>query len=381
AILVLLFFLRDIRPTIITSVSIPVSVVFALAAMYFSGVTMNMISMSGLAIGVGMLVDNSIVVIENIYRLRSMGYSAVQSAVSGASQVAGAITASTLTTICVFVPIVFVDGLTKQIFTDLALTVTYSLLASLIIALTFVPAVAKGALVKKTGKTVLGQGGRVVAWYKRMAAKAIINRKKVVLAALVILLASTSVLLLKGFELMPAMSSAQVSATVSMPEGSTLKDTERVNDAIGEELRKIDGVEDVGIMLTTNMASMFGVSAGGQETDVTQTSIYIIMDESKLDQTSEVTKCLNKAADEYNCEIATSADMDITSLLGGSGITMKLYGDDLDKLRSSGAAIENRLREIEGLEEVSDIQENSTDELHISVNKNKAIRHGLTVAQ
>ena len=174
AILILLFFLRDIRPTAITAISIPVSVVFAIALMYFTGVTMNMISLSGLAIGVGMLVDNSIVVIENIYRLRAKGFSAVQAAVSGASQVAGAITASTLTTICVFVPIVFIDGLTRELFMDLALTVTYSLLASLLIALTFVPAVAKGILVRKTKKSVLAQGGRVVAWYRRADRKSVV---------------------------------------------------------------------------------------------------------------------------------------------------------------------------------------------------------------
>ena len=138
--MILLFFLRDIRPTLITAVSIPISVVFAIVLMYFSGVTLNMISLSGLAIGVGMLVDNSIVVVENIYRLRALGYSRIKSAVSGAVQVAGAITSSTLTTICVFVPIIFVDGMTKDLFTDLALTVAYSLIASLIIALTLVPA-------------------------------------------------------------------------------------------------------------------------------------------------------------------------------------------------------------------------------------------------
>ncbi|MCF0143667.1 MAG: efflux RND transporter permease subunit [Firmicutes bacterium] len=381
AILVLLFFLRDIRPTVITAVSIPVSVVFALALMYFTGVTLNMMSLSGLAIGVGMLVDNSIVVIENTYRLRSMGYSPVQSAVSGASQVAGAITASTLTTICVFVPIVFVDGLTKQIFMDLALTVTYSLVASLIIALTFVPAVAKGALRKDPGKTVLSQEGKVITWYKRMAAKVLINKKRVVLAALVLLIASTGILLTKGFIFMPSMSSAQVSATVTMPEGSTIKDTTRVNDAIGKDLKKIDGVEDVGIMLTSNMAEMFGVSAGGKETDVTNSSIYVIMDDSKLDQCDEVARVLDEDAEKYNCEIVSTATMDISSLLGGSGVTMKLYGDDLDKLRTSGVAVEDRLREEKAFEEVSDVNENSTDELHIKVDKNSAMEQGLTVAQ
>ena len=116
-VVVLFLFLRDWRPTLITLISIPVSVIFAVVLMYFTGVTINMISLSGLAVSVGMLVDNSVVVIENIYRLRAKGATIIQAAVSGAGQVLGAVTASTLTTVCVFAPIVFVEGLTKQLFT------------------------------------------------------------------------------------------------------------------------------------------------------------------------------------------------------------------------------------------------------------------------
>ena len=123
--------------------------IFAIVLMYFSGVTINMISLSGLAVAVGMLVDNSVVVIENIYRLRSKGANVIQAAVSGAAQVAGAVTSSTLTTVCVFLPIVFVTGVTRQIFADLALTMTYSLMASLIVSLTLVPAMASGMLRRK----------------------------------------------------------------------------------------------------------------------------------------------------------------------------------------------------------------------------------------
>ena len=146
SVVILYLFLRDWRHTVITLVSIPVSVIFAIVLMYFTGVTINMISLSGLAVAVGMLVDNSVVVIENIYRLRVKGATIIQAAVSGAGQVLGAVTASTLTTVCVFAPIVFVEGLTRQLFTDLALTITYSLLASLLVALTLVPAMASGML-------------------------------------------------------------------------------------------------------------------------------------------------------------------------------------------------------------------------------------------
>lgn len=381
AILVLLFFLRDIRPTIITAISIPVSVVFAVAMMYFTGVTLNMISISGLAIGVGMLVDNSIVVIENIYRLRSMGYSSVQAAVSGAGQVAGAITASTLTTVCVFVPVVFVNGMTRELFMDLALTVTYSLMASLLIALTFVPAVAKGALVRKTGKTVLGRKGRVVTGYKRMLAWALTHKKRLVLAALVLLLASTTVLLTRGFEFMPAMSSSQISANVTMPEGSSLKDTAKVNDEICEELRKLDGVESVGAMLSSSMADMFGGSVSSDDKDVTQTSLYVILEKGKLEQSKAVSDKLEELGEKYNCEVFTSADVDMTEYTGGAGISITLYGEDLDKLRKSAESVESRMNEMKGLEEISDVGENSTEEIRIVVNKNAAMKKGLTVAQ
>ena len=135
----LAFFLKDVKPTIVVAFSIPFSVMVAIVLMYFSGVTLNMISLSGLALGVGMLVDNSVVVIENIYRLRGRGVPAARAAVQGAKQVTSAVTASTITTICVFLPMVFTSGLTRELLTDMALTIAYSLLASLIVALTVVP--------------------------------------------------------------------------------------------------------------------------------------------------------------------------------------------------------------------------------------------------
>ena len=146
AIIVLLLFLKDMKPTLVIACSIPLSVVFAVVLMYFTNITLNIISLSGLALGIGMLVDNSIVVIENIYRLRGEGYSIRKAAVEGASQVTGAIIASTLTTICVFAPIIFTEGITRQLFVDIALTIAFTLAASLLVALTFVPMMAAGLL-------------------------------------------------------------------------------------------------------------------------------------------------------------------------------------------------------------------------------------------
>lgn len=150
AVIVLMLFLRDFRPTIIVALSIPISLLLAVVLMHFTGVTLNIISLSGLALGVGMLVDNSIVAIENIYRLRQLGYNAATAAVHGCRQIAGAITASTLTTVCVFVPILFTSGLTRQIFADMGLTIAYSLGASLLVALTLVPALSGKILTRDT---------------------------------------------------------------------------------------------------------------------------------------------------------------------------------------------------------------------------------------
>ncbi len=138
AVIILIIFLRRIRPTLIVAASILLSVVTAFVLMFLCGISLNMISMSGLALGVGMLVDNSIVVMENICRMLSEGKSAKEAAIEGAKEVGGAITASTITTIVVFLPIIFTEGLTRQLFTDMALTITFSLLASLVVALTLV---------------------------------------------------------------------------------------------------------------------------------------------------------------------------------------------------------------------------------------------------
>ena len=379
AILVLLFFLRDIRPTVITAISIPISVIFALALMYFSGVTLNMISLSGLAIGIGMLVDNSIVVIENMYRLRSLGYSTIQAAVSGASQVAGAITASTLTTICVFAPIVFVDGMTKDLFIDLALTVTYSLLASLMIALTVVPAMARQMLNKDPKHTVLSQASKPVVIYKQYVQAALDHGKLLVAGALILLVASTSLLLVKGFEFMPAMSTPQISASIQMPEDSTIQDTARANDAIADEIRKVDGVETVGAMLASDTMAFLGASA--VENDYTETTMYIVLDEDKTDQAKEIKRILNKFAEKYNADITTSADMDMSQMMGGSDISLTLLCDDLDKLRDTGEEVEELIGNMAAIEEVSDINDASTESVHVTVNKNDAMKNGLTVAQ
>lgn len=380
AILILLFFLRDIRPTLITAISIPISVTFAIALMYFSGVTLNVISLAGLATGVGMLVDNSIVVIENIYRLRAMGYKHTRAAISGAAQVTGAITSSTLTTICVFVPIVFVEGMTREIFTDMALTIAYALLASLFIALTLVPAMARGLLKREAKKTALSQDSPLIMKYRGVVEFALGHRRMVLIVAVVLLVASTGLALTRGFSYMPAMASPEVSVTIQMPEDSELEDTAEAADAIAKKIESMDYVETVGAMLASDAGSAMGMSAGGEK-DVTQIMMYVILDEDKLEEGKDLAKQIEAMGKDYNCEITAQGDTDMMSMMGDSGVQIHVYSDDLDHLRTAAIAIEENLKQIEGLEEVTDTKEDSTPKLQINIHKNKAMSHGLTVAQ
>ena len=215
AILVLLIFLKSIKPTIVIAFSIPISLLFAIVLMYFSGVTLNIISLSGLALGVGMLVDNSIVVIENIYRLRNKGLSKYKAAVYGAKQVSGAIFASTLTTICVFLPIVFTDGLTRQLFTDMGLTIAYSLIASLIVALTLVPCMASN-LLSSVDEKQHPIFDKIVNIYENLL-RLCLRFKPVVLcfAVLLLILCGFSVTKM-GTAFMPEMDSPQMTATINI---------------------------------------------------------------------------------------------------------------------------------------------------------------------
>jgi len=224
AILVLLFFLKDIRPTMVIAISIPVSVIFAIVLMYFSGVTINIISMAGLAIGVGMLVDNSVVVIENIYRLRGKGVSVIQAAVSGTTQMVGAITASTLTTVCVFLPIVFTEGLTRTLFVDMALTVGYSLMASLIVAITVVPMMASGTL-KNVKEKEHKWFDAMLRGYRKLLVVCLNFKPVVLILAAALLIGCTLGAFSRGMSFMPSMDSTQVSVSAVMPDGSTHVET------------------------------------------------------------------------------------------------------------------------------------------------------------
>ena len=372
AVVILLLFLRDFRPTVIVALSIPVSLLLAVVLMYFSGVTLNIISLSGLALGVGMLVDNSIVAIENIYRLHQLGYNAATAAVHGCRQIAGAITASTLTTVCVFAPILFTGGLTRQLFADMGLTIAYSLGASLLVALTLVPALSGKIL---TGETAAVRPNRLlermIAGYETLLRRVLRHKLPVLLGAVALLIVSALLAVSMGTAFMPEMDSPQVSVSIEMPQEATTEESRAMCDTVLERILSVEGVSTVGAM---ESQSLMG---GGSSL-----SIYVLLGEERSESSQQIARRIEEATADLDCTVtANGSTMDMSMMTGGSGIRLAVTGDDMDILRQTAAGLAECLSGVEGVASVSDGQEDSSTEVRVTVDKNKAAEYGLTVAQ
>lgn len=374
AILILLVFLKSIRPTFVIACSIPISIMAAIVAMYFSGVTLNIISLSGLALGVGMLVDNSIVVIENIYRMRNEeGASAKTAAIEGARQVSGAILASTLTTVCVFLPIVFTKGITRQLFVDMGLTIAYSLMASFLVALTIVPMMSAGVL-RKTEEKETKFFGKIRNIYGNILEKALDHKGYVIVGAFVLFVGSIALALSRGTEFMPTMESTQISMTLETEKGTSLEDTAKEADKVMDEVGKISDVEDVGALVSTS-------DLMGTQTVTNQVSFYAITNENPKLSNKELQKEIEKRTKDVDGELTIHmSNMDM-SALGSAGVNVQIQGKDLDKLQEISSDVKKIVADTKGTQNVFDGTEDNGEELRISVDKEKAAKYGLTVAQ
>ena len=377
SVVVLFLFLRDWRPTLITLISIPVSVIFAVVLMYFTGVTINMISLSGLAVSVGMLVDNSVVVIENIYRLRAKGATIIQAAVSGAQQVLGAVTASTLTTVCVFAPIIFVEGLTRQMFTDLALTITYSLMASLLVSLTLVPAMASGML-RRDFTPKPGLLDKLYPAYRRAIVFALDHKAGVLLLSLVLLVTSAWGAVSRGFTFMPEIDMNNLSVTVTMPEDITRAEAVDLADQVVERVMSVENVESAGFMMGSgDMGGLSLASGDNGEFDVTG---YLTMPEGTFG--SDAGKEIEALCADLPCKVTTAGVMSgMMSYMTGTGVSLRVYSSDMESLQSAARSLGQRMEQVEGVQDVSDGLEDAAPALQVVVDRNKAMTKGISVAQ
>lgn len=384
AIIILYLFLRDIKPTLIVALSIPISVIFALVLMYFSGVTLNMISLSGLAIGVGMLVDNSVVVIENIYRLRNLGVPPVKAALNGAKQVAGAIASSTLTTICVFFPIVFIEGLTRQIFMDMALTITYSLLASLIVALTLVPAMGQRML-RKVKPVKHGMFDKMLGGYEKSIRFVLKHRAIALIAAVVLLFGSMFGAVARGFSFMPNMASTELSVTVSLDDSATMGDTIDAAQKLLDTLSEYDEFETVGVM-TGSTTSLMGLTGSVSSSDADKGSVmaYAVFKDDKVKNSESISKEIEAELQSIDGDVVvsgSSSSSSMSAMLGDDGVSIKLYGDDLKTLQNTAKDMAEKLAAVDGIDETDNGIGATSGEIKVTVDKTKAAKKSLTVAQ
>ncbi|MBR5251737.1 MAG: efflux RND transporter permease subunit [Oscillospiraceae bacterium] len=376
ALLVLVVFLKSFRPTAIIGMSIPLSVLIAIVAMYFSGVTLNIISLSGLALAVGMLVDNSIVVIENIYRLRSLGYSPAQAAVSGTKQVAGAIAASTLTTVCVFVPIVFTQGLTRQLFTDMGLTIAFVLIASLAVAVTFVPCLASnmlGSTIDVSPKFVQ----KLTAGYKKLLAANLRHKWVVILLSVGLLAFSVYSVFSMPMAFIPAMDGPQMTMTLTVDGTVSDEELYRQGFDIAGRTQQLTDVDTVAVMSEgTSVASLTASAENGKTL-----SFYVVMDEDRTLSNVQVADLIRTELPEYKDSLSIVTESIDMSALGGSGLSASVKGNDFDTLAKISKDLVEILEDVEGIASADDGSGQRSREMRIEINKAEAMKHGMTTAQ
>lgn len=386
AVVVLIVFLRDWRPTLIMAFSIPFSVLCALVVMYFSGISLNIMSLGGISIAIGMLVDNSIVVLENIYRLRSRGIPPARAAVQGAKQISGAVIASTLTTICVFLPIVFTTGMVNQLMLPFALTIAYVLTASLLIALTMVPAASsflfKNYVPRRNNwfETLQTKYARSLAFFLRHKALPLV-------VSVALLVVAVVGVVNMGITMIPAMTSKTATVTVTMPEDTDKETAYATADKVMDEAMGIDGVEFVGAMDGTSSTSMVAsdISSSSSSEKFHQVFTFYVQTDSSVATEGQVLSILDQLQQRtsgLNCEVITDASSsEAMSSMTGSGLSLRIQGPDQDELVRISEDVMGIVGQVEGYTEIENGMEDAATELHLVIDRDKLTKDGYTVAQ
>ncbi|MCK4352191.1 efflux RND transporter permease subunit, partial [candidate division WOR-3 bacterium] len=389
AILFIFFFLRNWRPTLTIALAIPFSIITTFIAIYFAGYTLNMMTLAGIALGVGMLVDNSIVVIENIYRKMEEGSKRKDAAIQGTTEVGMAITASTLTTVSVFIPLIFSAGIAGRLSRSLALTISFALFASLFIAFTLVPMLAS-TLFKKRGET--SQQGKFDIFfnsfrekYGRFLQYALTHRRKTLLITVMIFIITLCLIPLVGTEFMPKMDIPFLSITVTMPVGTSLEETNRVASQFEDILNDIPEVEITSTWIGLSEATQYDVAYGSVSPGVNQAQVM-----GKLVERNARKRSVQKIVEEIRKKIphiegATIEFVDASGqMFGGKGgppINVKIFGKDLSILKRISEQIASRIKDVKGIKDIDTSLRHGKPELQIRIDKEKAALFGLTVHQ
>ncbi len=397
AVAVLFIFLRSVRTTLVIAISIPISLIATCMLMYFSGMTFNVLTLGGMALGAGMMVDSSIVVLENIQRLRSEGMSGTEAAIKGASQMVLAVVSSTLTTIVVFLPIGFAEGLSSILFKDLALVVSFALLASLVSAVILVPMLCSTLLRPETSystegggvKAVIGRAqNRVAVWfdklqdaYGRMLRHCMRHRKTTAIVTGAAVLVSLGLVAVVGMEFMPASSGSSMTVSITLEDGVAKEETDKVAARAEDIIVDVTGddLENMMVAVGGSPSSMTGSSASN-----TAQFMLTMVDEKHRDKDIDdmADEMRTRLADIAGAEISVSVgDMMSMSSSSGSGASVNIYGEDLDVLQDISDKIVAIMESMPAAREVTSSMEDALPEINLEINANKAAQLGMTVPQ
>lgn len=403
AVIVLLIFLRNLRSSLVIAISIPISIIATFVLMYFSGMTMNLISMGGLALGVGMMVDNSIVVLENIYRHRQEGQGRIKAASEGTSEVAMAITGSTLTTVAVFLPIVFVQSMAGEIFKELAFTVSISLLVSLVVAITIVPMLASRMIAiedeampkRKSLWTSLDDFlskmlNGLDNFYRNILASALKYKGRTIAIVALAFAAMIALTPFVGSEFLPPMDQGQFNVSIELPQGTVYTKTGEIANKVETIVENIPEVETIYTTVGGNALASIAGGLSGSTTNIASISATLVPKDQRTRSTDEIAAWLsNQVKDIPGAKITVSSMNDIASGVGGGGatssfmgapISVNIRGDDLDTLAKIANDVKDIVATVPGTVSVNTRLGEGAPEIHLVIDRYKASQYGLNAA-
>lgn len=374
AFLVILVFLKSFKASFIVALAIPLSIIGAIAALFFSGQTLNLISVSGLMLGVGMVVDNSIVVIENIFKKREENIALEDAAITGTTSVSGAIIASTLTTIAVFLPMIFTDGMIRMMFSALSLAIIYSLLFSVFVAITLVPGIFNKM---KVGGTGFGKTSPVFKFiqngYEKLLRIALKHRFIVLLLSIILLVSSFAVVGQIGTDLMPSADKGAMTVSISLPKGLDLEASDYYISMAEEKLLDVKEIES----MTTSFSN--GASLTGSANTASISISLVSKGERSLSTKQVANEVRDLMATVPDCEIEISID-DSMMMSGMGGFSIEVSGPDLDILEAVSQDVANALKPIEGFSDVSTSIADTSEEIRLHIDQKRATEWGVSIA-
>ena len=376
AVFVLFLFLRRIGPTAIVSVAIPVSIIATFVLMYFTGLTLNIMTLGGLALGAGMLVDNAIVVLENIFRNHEQGASVKEAAITGTSQVGGAIVASTLTTIVVFIPIVYLRGASGELFKEQAFTVAFSLLCSLVVAILIIPMLYSRIYRKKSPFSGKVKQSVQFTAYGRFLDNMLNYKAWVLLGAASLMVAGWFMLKNTGSEFMPKADVREFYVDLQMPEGTQLQRTAGAVRSVESILREIsgDGLE----LIYSEIGPTSGLSTGGENLfdDQNMATIKVkLSPDSQIPTNSIITALTGHFKDNPNFSaIFRQEESALQAILGTNEppLVLELIGEEMDDLEEISAVVMGKLAQIGGIRTIGSSLEGGAPEVEIAIDRYRA---------